>query len=88
MNYAIIIGASSGGIFVLALASICLVRWYKKKETKRPTRVGSDLMPADESLGNREKYELTDKSAEKMVFCEEEAFWTKPAEGKSNEGFI
>ena len=88
MNYAIIIGASSGGIFVLALASICLIRWYKKKKTKRPTRVGSVVMPADESFGNPEKYELTDKTKEKIVFCEEDAFWAKPAEGKSNEGFI
>ena len=87
MNYAIIIGASSGGIFVLALVSIFLIRWYKKKTTKRPRRVGSAFLPADEASGNREKYELSDKSEEKIIFCEEADFWAKPAQGRSNEAF-
>ena len=86
MDYAIIIGASSGGIFVLALASICLVRPFKKKKVKRP-RSDPENMSADEALGNREKYELSDKSEEKIVFCEEVDFRPKPKEGRSNEGF-
>ena len=68
----------------MALVSICLIRWYKKKQTKRPRRVGSFPMPGDESFGKGEKYELTDKSEGKIVLYEDVDFW---AEGRSNEAF-
>ena len=79
MNYAIVIGASSGGVFVLALVSICLIRLCKRKEVKRP-RLDSDIVPVEEALGNREKYELSDKSKGKI-------FSDKPVEGRLNEAF-
>ena len=87
MKYAIIIGATFGGIFVLALAAICLVR-FKKKKTSGRKRPGLGVMPYEEAFPNPEKYELQNtKSMENILYFEGVGAWTKRNGGKSNEAF-
>ena len=76
MKYAIIFGATFGGIFVLALAYICLVRFKKKKKTL-----------SEEEFSNREKYELENTKSMENIYFKEVGVWTKTDEGKSNEAF-
>ena len=88
MKYAIIIGATFGGLFVLALATICLVRFKKKKKTSGRKRRGSGVMPYEEAFPNPEKYELQNtKSMENIIYFEEVGVWAKTDGGKSNEAF-
>lgn len=87
MSYAVIIGATFGGLFVLALAAMCLVRLNKKKPMRQKRR-GSGVMPYEEAFPNPEKYELKNtKSMENIIYFEEESVWAKIDEGKSNEAF-
>jgi len=89
MNYAIIIGVSFGGLFVLALASICLIRFCKRNKLVRRNRSESNVMPPEEAFPNREKYEMKNaKSAENILYFEEGGVWSKTSmEGESNEAF-
>ena len=88
MKYAIIIGATFGGLFVLVLATICLVRFKNKKKTLGRKRSGSGSMPSEEAFPNREKYELENtKSMENIIYFQEVGVLTKIDGGKSNEAF-
>ena len=88
MKYAIIIGATFGGVFVLALAAICLVRFKKKKKTSGRKRPGSGVMPYEGVFPTPEKYELQNtKSMENILYFEGVGAWTKSNGGKSNEAF-
>jgi len=89
INYAIIIGVSFGGLFVLALVSICLIRFCKRNKLVRRNRRHSDVMPSEEAFPDREKYELKNaKSAENIIYFEEVGVSSKLSmEGESNEAF-
>ena len=87
MKYVIIIGATSGGLFVLALAYICLVRFKKKKKTSGRKRLGSGLVRSEEEFSNREKYELENTRSMENIYFKEVGVWSKTDEGKSNEAF-
>ena len=87
MKYVIIIGATFGGFFVLALATICLVR-FKKKKTLGRKRLGLGVMPQEEAFPNPEKYELENtKSMENIIYFEKVGVSAKTDGGKSNEAF-
>jgi len=88
MSYAIIIAVSFGGLFVFALASICLIRFCKRNKMGRRQRRGSEMMPSEEAFPNREKYEMQNaQSEENIIYFEEVGVWAKGTEGKSNEAF-
>jgi len=88
-SYAIIFGVSlGGGLFVLALASICLIRFCKRNKMGGRNRRHSGIMPSEEAFPNREKYELKNaKSAEKVIYFEQVGVWSKSMKGESNEAF-
>ena len=89
MSYVIIIGATFGGLFVLALATVCLVRVKKKRELLSRKRRCSGVMPSEEAFPSPEKYEMKNtKSMENIIYFEEVGVWaTKTNDGKSNEAF-
>ena len=88
MSYAVIIGATFGGLLVLALVSICLVRFNKKKKRGFRKRRCSGVMPSEEAFPNQEKYELKNtKSMENIIYFEEVGAWATTDKGKSNEAF-
>ena len=73
--YPLIIGVSCGGIFVLTLLSICLVR-YCQRQKRFNRRQGSTLMPSEVSFPKPEKYELKEaQSKEDIVSYEEIGIW-------------
>ena len=73
--YPVIIGVSCGGIFVLALLSIFLIRYCHRRKVVSRGRV-SDGMPADVAFPKPEKYELQEtESKEDIVRYEEIAMW-------------
>ena len=71
----LIIGVSCGGIFVLAVLSIFLIRYCHRRKILSRRRV-SDVMPTEVSFPNSEKYELQGtESKEDIVRYEETSVW-------------
>ena len=88
MSFAVIIGVSCGGFFIVAFAGICLIRSCQRKHLVHRKMRGSGVMPAEEAFPNPEKYELkSTKAEENIVYCEEVGVWGKGIEGKTNEAF-
>ena len=87
LSFAIIIGISFGGFFIVALITILLVRHCQRKKLLEK-RNHSNVMPSDEAFPNRRKYEVEKgKSMENMFYLEEKGLWAKPIEGKENEAY-
>ena len=87
LSFAIIIGISFGGFFIVALTTILLVRHCKKK-TLLEKRHHSNIMPSDEAFPDHRKYEVERaKSEENTLYLEEMGLWAKPIEGKANEAY-
>ena len=87
LSFAIIIGISFGGFFIVALITILLVRHCKKK-TLLQKRHHSNIMPSDEAFPDRRRYEVERaKSEENILYLEETGLWAKPIEGKENEAY-
>ncbi|XP_078371962.1 von Willebrand factor D and EGF domain-containing protein-like isoform X7 [Oculina patagonica] len=77
--YPVIIGVSCGGVFVLALISICLIRYCHQRKVVTQRRV-SDGMPSEMAFPKPEKYELQETgSKEDIVRYEEIAMWNESA---------
>ena len=87
--YAFIIGVSFGGLFVLALCIIFLVRFCKKRNKAYRGKRGSDNMPPEEAFPVSQKYELKSVAVNNAyVAVGEVSFgWDKQTPGFSNEGF-
>lgn len=87
LSFAIIIGISFGGFFVVALITILLVRHCQKKKLLEK-RHHSNIMPSDEAFPDRRKYEVERaKAEENILYLEEMGLWAKPIEGKENEAY-
>ena len=87
LSFAIIIGISLGGFFVVALITILLVRHCQKKKLLEKRR-HSNIMPFDETFQDRRKHEVERaKSEENILYLEEKGLWAKPIEGKENEAY-
>ena len=87
LSFAIIIGISFGGFFVVALITILLVRHCQKKKLLEKGH-HSSIMPFDEAFPDRRKYEVERaKSEENILYLEEMGLWAKPIEGKENEAY-
>ena len=72
--YPVIIVVSCGGIFVLAILSVCLIRFCNR--TKKVRRRCSGVMPTEVPFPNPEKYELQEtESKEDVVRYEEIGLW-------------
>jgi len=72
--YPIIIGVSCGGIFLLAILSICLIRFCNR--AKKVRRKCSGVMPTEVPFPKPEKYELQEtESKEDVVRYEEIGLW-------------
>ncbi|XP_078371975.1 von Willebrand factor D and EGF domain-containing protein-like isoform X3 [Oculina patagonica] len=69
ISFAVIIGISCGGVFLLALVTVCVIRHCQRRTNGNRTRV-SDGMPAEVSFPKSEKYELEAKK-EDIVRYEE-----------------
>ena len=75
LPYPLIIGASCGGIFVIVLASICLVRHCHRQERIENRRV-SNGMPPEVPHPSPHNYELKEtRSKEDIVNYEELGVW-------------
>ena len=89
LTYAINIGVSSGGLFVVVLCIIFFVRFCKSKNAAHRRKRASDNMPPEKAFPNPEKYELEsaavnnayDAVGEISFGCDEQTT------GFSNEGF-
>ena len=86
LSFAIIIGISFGGFFIVALITILLVRHYQKKKLLEK-RNHSNVMPSDEAFPNRQKYEVEKAKSVENFYLEEKGLWAKPIEGKENEAY-
>ena len=87
LSFAIIIGISFGGIFIVTLITILLVRHYHKKKLLEK-RHHSNVMPSDPAFPDRGKYELEKgKSVENILYLGQMGPWAKPIEGKENEAY-
>ena len=87
MSFVIIIGISFGGIFIVALITILLVRHYHKKKLVEK-RHHSNVMPSDQAFPDPGKYELEKgKSVENILYLGQMGPWAKPIEGKENEAY-
>ena len=87
LSFAIIIGISFGGVFIVALITILLVRHYQKKKLLEK-RHHSNVMPSDQAFPDRRKYEVQNgKSEENILYLEAMGPWAKPIEGKENEAY-
>ena len=86
LSFAIIIGISFGGFFIVALITILLVRQCHKKKLLE-TRNQSNVMPSDEAFSNRQKYEVEKAKSVENFYLEEKGLWAKPIEGKENEAY-
>ena len=88
LSFPVIIGTSCGGLFVVALVSICLIRFCQSKNMSRQRNRGVGFMPSEEAFPDREKYEMgSTKSEENIAHFEEVGIWAKPLERKRNEAF-
>jgi len=77
--YPLIIGVSCGGIFVLAVLGIYLIRYCHRSKILRRRRA-SGVMPAEVAFPKPEKYELQEtESKEDIVRYEETSMWKDPA---------
>ena len=84
LSLAIIIGISLGGIFIVALITILLVRHYHKMKLLE----NSNVMPSDQAFPDRGKYELEEGKSEENILClGEMGPSAKPIEGKENEAY-
>lgn len=73
--YPLIIGVSCGGIFVLAVLFISLIRSRHRRKILRHRR-DSEVMPAEVAFPNSEKYQLQEiASKEDIVRYEETSMW-------------
>ena len=87
LSFAIIIGISFGGIFIVALIAILLVRHYHKKKLLE-RRHHSNVMASDEAFPDQGKYELEKgKSEENILYLGQMGPRAKPIEGKENEAY-
>ena len=87
LGFAIIIGISFGGILIVALITILLVRHYHKKKLLEK-RHHSNVTPSDQAFPDRGKYELEKgKSEENILYLGEMGPRAKPIEGKENEAY-
>ena len=87
LSFAIIIGISFGGFFIVSLITILLVRHCQKKKLLEK-RHHSNIVPSDEAFPDRRRYELERaKSEENILYLEEMGLWAKPIEGKANEAY-
>ena len=87
LSLVIIIGISFGGIFIVAVITILLVRHYHKKKLLEK-RHHSNVMPSDPAFPDRGKYELEKgKSVENILYLGQMGPWAKPIEGKENEAY-
>ena len=77
LSFAIIIGISFGGFFIVALITILLVRHCKKKKLLEK-RNHSNVMPCDEAFPNRQKYEVQNGKSVENFYLEEKGLWVKP----------
>lgn len=75
VHFSVVIGASCGGVFVLCLLAIFVIRQCKR-HGKRRGRHASDVMPAEVAFPNAQKYEMEEtKSKEDLVYFEECNIW-------------
>lgn len=75
----LIIGVSCGGIFILAVLSVYLIRYCHRRKMLSRRRV-SDVMPTEVAFPNPEKYELQEtESKEDIVRYEETSMWKNTA---------
>ena len=86
LSFAIIIGISFGGFFIVALITILLVRHCQKTKLLEK-RNHSNVMPSDEAFPNRQKYEVEKAKSVENFYLEEKGLWAKPIEGKENEAY-
>ena len=87
LSFAIIIGISLGGFFIVALITILLVRHCQKKKLLEK-RHHSNIAPSDEAFPDRRKCEVERaKSEENILYLEEMGLWAKPIKGKANEAY-
>ena len=87
LSFAIIIGISFGGVFIVALITILLVHHFQKKKLLEKRR-RSNAMPPDEAFPDRHVYEVEKgKSEENILYLEEKGVWAKPFEGIENEAY-
>ena len=87
LSFAIIIGISFGGFFIVALITILLVRHYHKKKLLE-RRHHSNVMASDEAFPDQGKYELEKgKSEENILYLGQMGPRAKPIEGKENEAY-
>ena len=78
----LIIGVSFGGIFILAVLSVYLIRYYHRchRRKMRSRRRVLDVMPTEVAFPNPEKYELQEtESKEDIVRYEETSMWKNTA---------
>ena len=86
LPYPIIIGASCGGIFVIVLVSICLVRHCQRQKRLHRRRF-SNGMPSEVPFPNQEKYELEEtRSKEDIVSYEEQGLWKEAGDNEKFNG--
>ena len=87
--YAFIIGVSFGGLFVLALCIVFLVRFCKNRKTAYRGKRGSDNMPPEEAFPGSQKYELKSVAVNNAYVAVGEVNFgcDKQRTGFSNEGF-
>ena len=87
LSFAIIIGISFGGFFIVAVITILLVRQCQKKKLLEK-RHHSNIVPSDEAFPDRRKCEVERaKSEENILYLEKMGLWAKPIEGKANKAY-
>ena len=89
LPYAIIVGVSSGGLFVVVLCIIFFVRFCKNRNAAHRRKRASDNMPPEKAFPNPEKYELKSVAVNNAYVSVGEISFgcDKQATGFSNEGF-
>ena len=89
LPYAIIVGVSSGGLFVVVLCIIFFVRFCKNRNAAHRRKRASDIMPPEKAFPNPEKYELKSVALNNAYVSVGEISLgcDKQATGFSNEGF-
>ena len=77
--FAVVIGVSCGGAFVLCLLAVFVTRHYKRRAKKNARRF-SEGIPADVPFPNAERYEMKkEKGEEDIAYIEEMGIWNKVA---------
>ena len=86
--YLVIIGISCGGVFVLSLFSICLIRYCKRQKKLKRRTAASDGMPAEAALRKQEKYELQESEAKEGIIHNEKSGFSNVASRCQEMGII